>query len=145
MAEPEVSVGPAPAPDIDQLVYLLPPEVDPVCNAAVDPLEIAAALEAAGVSNRVAQTTFGRPDLFTLAEELYDARTGRTVPLHNQPRPPRSGGVADLALGLLFVVPVVSLTVAGPPCTWCSRGGPFPWPSPSAGPSARPWPGRPWP
>ncbi len=98
--------------DVTELIYLLPPEVDPVCNAAVDPLEIAAALEAAGISNRVAQTRFGRPDLFTLAEELYEVRTCRTVPLRNQPSPPRPGGLGDLALGLLFVVPAVSLTVA---------------------------------
>ncbi len=102
---------PVPA-DVNQLIYLLPPEVDPVCNAAVDPLEIAAALEAAGISNRVAQTKFGRPDLFALAEELYDARTCRMVPLRDQPSPPRPGGLEDLAFGLLFVVPAVSLTVA---------------------------------
>ena len=64
------------AGDVTELIYLLPPEVDPVCGAAVDPLEIAAALEAAGVSNQVARTTFGQPDLFTLAEELYNAGRG---------------------------------------------------------------------
>jgi hypothetical protein len=98
--------------DISELTYLLPLEVDPVCNAAVDPLEIAAALEVVGISNRVAQTRFGRPDLFTLAEDLYDTRTGRTVPLRDRPGRPRPGGVKDLAVGLLFVVPAVSLTVA---------------------------------
>jgi hypothetical protein len=113
MDEGVVSDGGHPLPsDVTELIYLLPPEVDPVCNAAVDPLEIAAGLETAGISNRVAQTRFGRPDLFTLAEELYNTRTGRNVPLRNQPRPPRPGGVQDLALGLLFVVPAVSLTVA---------------------------------
>ncbi len=113
MSERAVSSGgPAVPADVAQLTYLFPLEVDPVCNAAVDPLEIAAALEAVGVSNRVAQTRFGRPDLFTLAEELYDTRSGRTVPVRDQPSPPRAGGVKDLVLGLLFVVPAVSLTVA---------------------------------
>jgi hypothetical protein len=113
MSERTTLSGGPPAPaDVTQMTYLFPLEVDPVCNAAVDPLEIAAALEAVGVSNRVAQTRFGRPDLFTLAEELYDTRSGRVVPVRDPPRPPRPGGGKDLALGLLFVVPAVSLTVA---------------------------------
>ncbi len=101
--------SPAPVPAVDDL---LPPEIDLVCDAAVDPLEIAAALEAAGVSNRVAQTTFGRADLFVLAQELYDTRPRRPVRFDRQSRPPRYGALEDLALGLLFVVPALSLAVA---------------------------------
>ena len=94
------------------LLGVLPPDLDPVYAAAVDPLEIAAALEAAGVSNGVVQTVLGRADLFDLAEELYGSRLPRPVPLQNRRRTPRSGGLEDLALGLLFVVPALSLAVA---------------------------------
>jgi hypothetical protein len=41
-----------PPGDPAELARLLPPELEPVCAAAVDALEIAAALEAAGISNR---------------------------------------------------------------------------------------------
>jgi hypothetical protein len=94
------------------LAGLLPPELEPVCAAAVDALEIAAALEAAGISNRVAQTTFGRPDLFSMAEELYEARSGRSVPLEVARKTPRPGGREDLAVGLLFAAPALSIAVA---------------------------------
>ncbi|HXW33219.1 MAG TPA: hypothetical protein VEJ87_01490, partial [Acidimicrobiales bacterium] len=57
--------------DTTALASLVPDEVRAVCSAAVDPLEIAAALEAAGVSDTVAKTTFGRADLFALAQELF--------------------------------------------------------------------------
>ena len=95
-----------------ELAHLLPPELEPVCAAAVDALEIAAALEAAGISNRVAQTTFGRPDLFSLAEELYGTRSHRAVPLAVLRKTPRPGGREDLAMGVLFAAPAVSIAVA---------------------------------
>ena len=52
------------------------------CAAAVDPLEIAAALEADGVSDEDAGTRYGCRDVFDLGERLY-AMTPR--------RPPRGG------------------------------------------------------
>lgn len=112
--------GPRPIPELPvvpqgdpaELARLLPPELEPVCAAAVDALEIAAALEAAGISNRVAQTTFGRPDLFSMAEELYEARSRRSVPLAMVRKTPRPGGREDLAVGLMFAAPAVSIAVA---------------------------------
>jgi hypothetical protein len=101
-----------PPGDRAELACLLPPELEPVCAAAVNALEIAAALEAAGISNRVAQTTFGRPDLFSMADELYEARSGRSVPLAVARKTPRPGGREDLAVGLLFAAPAVSIAVA---------------------------------
>ncbi|WP_225835075.1 hypothetical protein [Streptomyces sp. NK08204] len=52
-----------------------------LCERAVDPLEIAAGLEAHGVTDRTA-ARFRHRDVFSLAEELY-AR----VPRDNEPRP----------------------------------------------------------
>ncbi|MEU1013142.1 hypothetical protein [Streptomyces sp. NPDC005890] len=52
-----------------------------LCERAVDPLEIAAGLEAHGVTDRTA-TRFRHRDVFSLAEELY-AR----VPRNAEPRP----------------------------------------------------------
>jgi hypothetical protein len=101
-----------PPGELAELARLLPPELEPVCAAAVDALEIAAALEAAGISNRVAQTTFGHPDLFSMAEELYGIRSRRAVPLAVLRKTPRPGGREDLAVGLLFVAPAVSIAVA---------------------------------
>ncbi|MCF3963683.1 hypothetical protein L1885_18870, partial [Streptomyces fuscigenes] len=42
-----------------------------LCERAVDPLEIAAGLEAHGISDREALTRFRHRDVFALAEELY--------------------------------------------------------------------------
>lgn len=58
-----------------------------LCARAVDPLEIAAGLEAHGITDRVAAARFRHHDVFALAEELY-ARVPRD-PAH------RGGGTAD--------------------------------------------------
>ncbi|MFE7166567.1 hypothetical protein [Streptomyces sp. NPDC057616] len=52
-----------------------------LCEGAVDPLEIAAGLEAHGISDRTA-TRFRHRDVFSLAEEMYAraARDGETAP-----------------------------------------------------------------
>ena len=43
-----------------------------VCASAVDPLEIAAALEAeAGLTGPTLRARYGCPDVFTLADEMY--------------------------------------------------------------------------
>ncbi|WP_320774375.1 hypothetical protein [Streptomyces sp. CRN 30] len=79
--------GPAPAPDArlapvgaDRRTTLRRPGADPVkalihrhrelCERAVDPLEIAAGLEAHGVTDRTA-SRFRHRDVFSLAEEMY--------------------------------------------------------------------------
>ena len=62
-----------------------------VCAAAVDPLEIAAALEAeAGLTGPMLRARFGCADVFTLADEMYR----RTVRWPAEPPPscPRSPG-----------------------------------------------------
>ncbi len=107
-----------------------------LCAGAVDPLEIAAGLEAHGITDRVA-ARFRHRDVFTLAEELYarvprqpssdgagpppgdDASTWRRTALHLLPALACAAGVTaahllrtpgPLALGAI-VLAVVVLTV----------------------------------
>ncbi|MFF8591013.1 hypothetical protein ACF061_06145 [Streptomyces sp. NPDC015220] len=72
-----------------------------LCASAVDPLEIAAGLEAHGVTDRTA-ARFRHRDVFSLAEEMY-ARAERDM--ETSPRPegatPSRPGPGRLALGLL--------------------------------------------
>ncbi|MEU1100114.1 hypothetical protein ABZ408_03875 [Streptomyces tibetensis] len=60
-----------------------------LCERAVDPLEIAAGLEAHGITDRTA-ARFRHRDVFSLAEEMY-ARVSRDggTPLSAPPAPPR--------------------------------------------------------
>ncbi|MER6140744.1 hypothetical protein ABT174_11860 [Streptomyces sparsogenes] len=80
-----------------------------LCARAVDPLEIAAGLEAHGMTDRTA-ARFRHRDVFALAEELY-ARVprehgGPPDPLTDPPAgPPRGRLGARLALGALHLVP----------------------------------------
>ncbi|MDT0443190.1 hypothetical protein [Streptomyces johnsoniae] len=74
-----------------------------LCERAVDPLEIAAGLEARGVTDRTA-ARFRHRDVFSLAEELYARATPRPGrPLAQAPGPctGRLRRVADLLLALL--------------------------------------------
>jgi hypothetical protein len=79
-----------------------------VCESAVDPLEIAVALEIAGVSHAVATERYNRADVFSLARTLW-------VRIPSRPRPaavaelPRAGNRSDLARGLLYAIPAVML------------------------------------
>jgi len=72
-----------------------------LCERAVDPLEIAAGLEAHGVTDRTA-ARFRHRDVFSLAEEMY-ARVSRDgEPAPRSVTPPRPGVRADwAALALL--------------------------------------------
>ncbi|QPP06704.1 hypothetical protein G4Z16_10210 [Streptomyces bathyalis] len=92
-----------------------------LCEQAVDPLEIAAALEAHGVTDRVA-ARFRHRDVFSLAEELF-ARVPRAEGRGSEvttPAPPRGVGpaaapvlaVPRVLLPLLVVLPGV-LAAAG--------------------------------
>ncbi|MEU6478308.1 hypothetical protein ABZ858_15725 [Streptomyces sp. NPDC047017] len=72
-----------------------------LCEQAVDPLEIAAGLEAHGVTDRTA-ARFRHRDVFSLAEEMY-ARVPRDT---GPPAPPRDpaparAGIGWIALSLL--------------------------------------------
>lgn len=73
-----------------------------LCERAVDPLEIAAGLEAHGVTDRTA-TRFRHRDVFSLAEEMYARipRDGDTPP----PPTPRAAARARADWALLTLLP----------------------------------------
>ncbi|MEU5998599.1 hypothetical protein ABZ837_12290 [Streptomyces sp. NPDC047197] len=68
-----------------------------LCERAVDPLEIAAGLEAHGVTDRTA-ARFRHRDVFALAEEMY-ARVPRDEEERAAPVAPPSMGAAELPAG----------------------------------------------
>ncbi|MFJ4620566.1 hypothetical protein [Streptomyces sp. NPDC088812] len=84
-----------------------------LCERAVDPLEIAAALEAHGITDRTA-ARFRHRDVFSLAEEMYARvpRDGDTPPQSVAPEAlPRAR--ADWALLTLLPGALCAATVAG--------------------------------
>jgi hypothetical protein len=86
------------------------PALAEACSAAVDPVEIAARLEAHGVSSQVAVDFFGYPDVFSTAEALY-----RSLPFQDvdppAPAAPGGGGPIDLLRGALYALPALFLPV----------------------------------
>ncbi|MEU4201830.1 hypothetical protein AB0B79_17010 [Streptomyces sp. NPDC039022] len=126
---PPPSAAPAPLPVRDTPAR--PPRrgpADPVktlmhqhralCEQAVDPMEIAAGLEAHGVTDRTA-SCFRHRDVFSLAEELY-ARVPRAdapPPAVPAPGPVRRGRAVRVALHLLpgavCAVTVAAVAAAG--------------------------------
>ncbi|GHB20124.1 hypothetical protein FHS35_002878 [Streptomyces umbrinus] len=83
-----------------------------LCERAVDPLEIAAGLEAHGVTDRTA-TRFRHRDVFSLAEEMY-ARVPRAGDPAPQSEAPDTPGVrADWALLTLLPGALCAATVTG--------------------------------
>ncbi|MFC8666057.1 hypothetical protein [Streptomyces sp. NPDC057199] len=83
-----------------------------LCERAVDPLEIAAGLEAHGVTDRTA-TRFRHRDVFSLAEEMYARvpRAGDTAPRSEAPDSPKVR--ADWALLTLLPGALCAATVTG--------------------------------
>ncbi|MFF1302604.1 hypothetical protein [Streptomyces sp. NPDC058307] len=83
-----------------------------LCERAVDPLEIAAGLEAHGVTDRTA-VRFRHRDVFSLAEEMYARvpRDGDTPPPPTAEQTPRAR--ADWALLTLLPGALCGATVAG--------------------------------
>ncbi|MFD0146311.1 MULTISPECIES: hypothetical protein [unclassified Streptomyces] len=84
-----------------------------LCERAVDPLEIAAGLEAHGVTDRTA-ARFRHRDVFSLAEELY-ARVprGNGAPVRPAQEGEAHAGWAGWTLAALAPAAVAALTVTG--------------------------------
>ncbi|WP_055527033.1 hypothetical protein [Streptomyces graminilatus] len=83
-----------------------------LCERAVDPLEIAAGLEAHGVTDRTA-ARFRHRDVFSLAEEMY-ARVSREADTAPRPTPSPAPRVrADWVLLSLLPGALCAATVAG--------------------------------
>ncbi|GAA2274287.1 hypothetical protein GCM10010415_47020 [Streptomyces atrovirens] len=84
-----------------------------LCEQAVDPLEIAAGLEAHGITDRTA-ARFRHRDVFSLAEELYarvprDDAPPRPAPATTGPGPRAGWTVLTLLPGALCVATVIAL------------------------------------
>ncbi|WP_371102615.1 hypothetical protein [Streptomyces sp. PU_AKi4] len=84
-----------------------------LCEQAVDPLEIAAGLEAHGITDRTA-ARFRHRDVFSLAEELYarvprDDAPPRPAPAATTPGPRAGWTVLTLLPGALCVATVIAL------------------------------------
>ena len=84
-----------------------------LCAGAVDALEVAAGLESDGMSDQTARVRYGYPDVFSLAEHLYD----RTVRAPAEPEPAASPWHSPvgrhLLHGALFGLPALCFPVAG--------------------------------
>ncbi|MGV8910725.1 MAG: hypothetical protein ACOH1Y_17245 [Propionicimonas sp.] len=90
---------------------LLSREHDALCRNATDPLEIAAGLEAAGISDRRARALYGAATVFELAEQLYHQVPRRIIaaPLANPwERPKRE----LMARGLVYALPGLLLVAS---------------------------------
>ena len=93
---------------IDDVSELGSSQLARVCSSAVDPLEIAVALEVAGVSHAVATNRYNRADVFALARTLWGHLPMRASAVEPATLP-RPGDRRDLARGLLYVVPALML------------------------------------
>ena len=84
------------------------PQLSLVCAAAVDPLEIAANLEAAGMTNALVRETSPHLDVFGLARQLWVDVGYEPVDVAPQ-EGLRSGNWRDLARGVLYAAPALLL------------------------------------
>jgi hypothetical protein len=82
-----------------------------VCESAVDPLEIASALEFDGVSDRAARVGYGVSDVFALARLLYAYVPRKPAPPEAEPDPWQR--TRPLMHGLLYALPAVCFPAAG--------------------------------
>lgn len=85
----------------------------PLCETAVDPLEIAAELEAAGIGPGTA-ARYRHSDVFSLAEELYARVPRRPSALRTpvRPSPWRRRAVPATLVALLYLLPCAALWLA---------------------------------
>jgi len=85
-----------------------------LCANAVDPLEIAAGLEAEGFSDQTVRVGFGFPDVFALAEDLHRRVPPSPAEPPPQPDPWRTSVWRHALRGLLFGLPSLCYPVAAP-------------------------------
>jgi hypothetical protein len=95
-----------------------------VAAAAVHPFEVAAAIEAEGVTDRQVQRNYGRTDAFELAEELY-ADTPRSYPEPEAtPSPWHSPLSTSVLRGVLYALPGLAFPLGAPMLSGpADRGG----------------------
>jgi hypothetical protein len=84
------------------------------CLEAVDPREIVAVLEAEGVTDAIARSRYGSPDVFDLADRLCVSTPRRPAATTPVPSPWRATPHLHILRGVLFGLPALAyLTVAG--------------------------------
>ena len=83
-----------------------------VCESAVDPLEIACALEFDGLGDQAARDRYGVHDVFALAEELYRRVPRRPAEPEPPPDPWPSGRGRPALHGLLYGLPTACFPAA---------------------------------
>ena len=84
----------------------------PVCESAVDPLEIASALELEGLGDQAAKVRYGYRDVFALAQDMY-FRVPREPAEPEEPPDPWQGGRHRPALhSLLYALPGICFPAA---------------------------------
>ena len=115
----DVSPSPPPAggyaltPRSTDPVDVLSRRLDAVCTHAVSPLEIAAALEADGITDEKSRIEYGYRDVFALAVEIYSRvplRTSRHTSRLETPRDVHR----NIARGVLFALPGLFYFVVEP-------------------------------
>jgi len=113
-------LAPADSPDHDPPtprstapVDVLSRRLDDVCTHAVSPLEIAAALEADGVTDEKSRTEYGYDDVFALAIELYSRVPLRTT-RHTSRLDTAHATSRNIARGVLFALPGLFYFVVEP-------------------------------
>ncbi|MFB7465539.1 hypothetical protein ACFCZ1_18930 [Streptomyces sp. NPDC056224] len=104
-----------------------------LCERAVDPLEIAAGLEAHGITDRTA-ARFRHRDVFSLAEELYARTPHADAPAALVPAP--AGPSALRGLGLALLPGAVAFAAAAAAPSWAGTA------AGAATVTALVWPGR---
>jgi hypothetical protein len=105
-----VAPGGAGAPPLT--VAALCEDFDDVCESAVDPLEIASALEFDGMSDLAVRERYGYPDVFSLASEMF-IQVPRQPAEPEPPDDPWQAGRLQAALhGLLYGLPAVCFPAA---------------------------------
>ncbi len=87
-------------------------ELRRVCESAVDPLEVASALEFEGLNDTMAQTRYGYADVFELADELYRRVPRRPVEAPPPPDPWQFGKLRPVLHGLLYGLPALCFLAA---------------------------------
>lgn len=84
-----------------------------VCESAVDPLEVASALEFEGYSDRIAREDYGVRDVFALAQAMYRRVPRKPRDPEPAPDPWQVPRLRPLLHGLLYALPAVCFPAAG--------------------------------
>lgn len=86
-------------------IDVLSRRLNDVCIRAVDPWQIAAAIEADGLGDRTVAERYGQPNVFALAEDIYHRVPLRVAHESHPEAADEAPAWRDLSRGILFVLP----------------------------------------